>query len=83
MGKQVAVGTVATATVNTGGRLMSKISKHPVLVFGLGVVAGYFIYKYRKEIIAGTTKAVDAGRDFVLNQKENLEDIVAESKEES
>jgi hypothetical protein len=24
---------------------------------------------------------VDAGKDFVLQQKENLEDIVAESKE--
>lgn len=83
MGKQIAAGSVASATVSTGGKLMSKISKHPVLVFGLGVVAGYFVYKYRKEIISSTTKAVDAGRDFVLNQKENLEDIVAESKEEN
>ncbi len=82
MGKQVAMGTVATATVNTGGKLMSKVSKHPVLVFGLGVVAGYMIFKYRKEIISSTTKAVDAGKDFVLNQKENLEDIVAEAKDE-
>ncbi len=82
MGKQIAAGTMASATVNTGGKLMSKISKHPVLVFGLGVVAGYFIYKYRKEIISSTTRAMDAGKDFVLNQKENLEDIVAESKEE-
>ncbi len=82
MGKQVAMGTVATATVNTGGKLMSKVSKHPVLVFGLGVVAGYMIFKYRKEIISNTTKAVDAGKDFVLNQKENLEDIVAEAKDE-
>ncbi|WP_305906424.1 hypothetical protein Q9L42_001295 [Methylomarinum sp. Ch1-1] len=83
MGKQVAIGSVASATANTGGKLMSKIAKHPVLVFGLGVVAGYFVYKYRKEIISSTNKAVDAGKDFVLNQKENLEDIVAESKEES
>ncbi len=83
MGKQVAAGTLATATVNTGGKLMSKITKHPVLVFGLGVVAGYMVYKYRKEIISSTNKAVDAGKDFVLNQKENLEDIVAESNEEN
>lgn len=82
MGKQVAIGSMATATVNTGGKLMSKVAKHPVLVFGLGVVAGYFIYKYRKEIVSSTTKAVDAGKDFVLNQKENLEDLVAETKEE-
>ncbi len=67
--------------VHTGSKLMKNIAKHPVLVFGLGAVAGYLIYKYRKEIISSTTKAVDVGKDFVLQQKENLEDIVAESKE--
>jgi len=60
---------------------MSKVVKHPALVFGLGIVAGYFVYKYRKEIISSATKTIDAGKDFVLQQKENLEDIVAEAKE--
>jgi len=82
MGKQVMAGTLATATVSTGGKLMSKASKHPLLVFGLGMVAGFFVYKYRKDIIAGATKTIDASKDFVLHQKENLEDIVAEAKEE-
>ncbi|QPK63235.1 hypothetical protein IVG45_20910 [Methylomonas sp. LL1] len=82
MGKQVMAGTLATATVNTGGKLMSKVTKHPLLVFGLGMVAGYFVYKYRKDIIAGATKTIDAGKDFVLHQKENLEDLVAEAKED-
>lgn len=81
MAKQVMAGTLATATVNTGGKLMSKATKHPLLVFGMGMVAGYFVYKYRKEIIARATKTIDAGKDFVLHQKENLEDIVAEAKE--
>jgi uncharacterized membrane protein len=82
MGKQVMAGTLATATVSTGGKLMSKATKHPLLVFGLGMVAGFFVYKYRKDIIASATKTIDAGKDFVLHQKENLEDIVAEAKEE-
>ena len=30
---------------------MSSVAKHPVLVFGLGLVGGYLIYKYRKEIV--------------------------------
>jgi len=60
---------------------MKNIAKHPVLVFGLGILAGYVVYKYRKEIISSTTKVVDAGKDFVLQQKENLEDLVAETKE--
>lgn len=81
MSKEIFKGSVATATVQTGGKLISKAAKHPILVFSLGVVAGYLVYKYRKEIISSTTRAVDAGKDFMLQQKENLEDIVAESKE--
>jgi len=83
IGKQIAKGSLASATVHTGGKIMSKVVKHPILVFGLGVVSGILIYKYRKEIISGTTKLVDSGKDFVLQQKENLEDLVEETKEES
>jgi len=83
MGKQIMKGSMASASVKTGGKLMSKLAKHPVLVFGLGVAAGYVVYKYRKEIVSSVGKATDAGKDFVLQQKENLEDIVAETKEES
>ncbi|MEY3289836.1 MAG: hypothetical protein RLZZ419_2078 [Pseudomonadota bacterium] len=79
--KEVVKGSIVSSTVHTGSRLMSNVAKHPVLVFGLGLVAGYLIYKYRKEIVSSATQAVDAGKDFVLQQKENLEDIVAESKE--
>ncbi len=81
MGKQIVKGTVASAAVRKGGKLMSTVTKHPVLVFGLGAIAGVLIYKYRKEIISGATKVVDSGKDFILQQKENLEDIVAETKE--
>ena len=83
MVKQVMAGSVATVTVKSGEKLMSKLVKHPVLVFGLGMVAGYTVYKYRKEIILSVNKATDASKDFVLQQKENLEDIVAETQEES
>lgn len=83
MGKQIVKGSMASATVQSGGKLMSKLTKHPVLIFGLGVVAGYVVYKYRKEIISNVEKATDASKDFVLQQKENLEDIVSETKEES
>ena len=79
--KEVVKGSIVSSTVHTGSRLMSNVAKHPVLVFGLGLLAGYVVYKYRKEIVSSTTKVVDAGKDFVLQQKENLEDLVAETKE--
>ncbi|WP_026223542.1 hypothetical protein [Methylosarcina fibrata] len=82
MSKQAVKGAVTSAAVMKGGKWVSKLTKHPALVFGLGVVAGVLVYKYRKEIIAGATKVVDTGKDFVLQQKENLEDMVAETKEE-
>jgi hypothetical protein len=79
---EIIKGSMTSATVHGGRRLMSNIAKHPVLVFGLGIAAGYMVYKYRKEIISSTTKVVDASKDFVLQQKENLEDIIAETKEQ-
>jgi hypothetical protein len=82
MGKQIMKGSMASATVKSGGKLMSKLVKHPLLIFGLGVAAGYVVYKYRKEIVSSVGKATDASKDFVLQQKENLEDIVAETKED-
>ncbi len=82
MGKQIMKGSMASASVKSGGKVMSKLARHPVLVFGLGLAAGYVIYKYRKEIVSSVGKATDASKDFVLQQKENLEDIVAETKEE-
>lgn len=79
---QILKGTIMSTTLGLGGNIMSKLVKNPIVVFGAGVVAGYFVYKYRKEIISRTSKAVESGKDFVLQQKENLEDIVAEAKED-
>ncbi len=74
-------GAAMSAGAHTGKKLMQKISKHPLLLIGIGAVAGYFVHKYRKEIIASVSSATDRSKDFVLQQKENLEDIVAETKE--
>ncbi|MDD5036372.1 MAG: hypothetical protein PHE55_16630 [Methylococcaceae bacterium] len=60
---------------------MSILAKHPILTFGLGLTAGYFIHKYRKEIIEAATDAGEKGKEFVVQQKESLADILAESKE--
>lgn len=75
-------GAVMSAGAQTGKTIMSKITKHPLLLIGIGMVAGYYAHKYRKEIISSVTSVGDKGKDFVLQQKENLEDMVAESKED-
>lgn len=41
---EIAKGAMVGAIVQTGGKLMSKITNHPAIVFGLGVVTGCFIY---------------------------------------
>ncbi|SCN47765.1 hypothetical protein BAZMOX_05068_3 [methanotrophic endosymbiont of Bathymodiolus azoricus (Menez Gwen)] len=46
------------------------------------MVAGYYAHKHRKDIIGSVNSATGKGKDFVLQQKENLEDLVAESKED-
>jgi hypothetical protein len=56
---------------------MSLLSRHPLLVFGLGVAAGFYAHKYRKEIIESVTVLSEKGQDFIKHQAENLEDIVA------
>jgi hypothetical protein len=76
-----AAGAAAVANTQAGKGFMSILARHPLLVFGLGVAAGYYAHKYRKEIIDSATRASEKGKDFVLNQKENLEDLVAECKE--
>jgi len=60
---------------------MSLLARHPVITFSLGLAAGYFIHKYRKEIIEAAGEAGEKGRDFVLRQKENLADVIAETQE--
>ena len=65
-----------------GGGLVRRLSRHPLLMFGLGVAAGILVYKYRKEIIAAAVSVGEKGKDAVLQAKESLEDIVAETREE-
>lgn len=65
-----------------GGGLVRRLSRNPLLMFGLGVAAGILVYKYRKEIIAAAVSVGEKGKDAVLQAKESLEDIVAETREE-
>ena len=60
---------------------MSILTKHPLVTFTLGFAAGFVIHKYRKEIIEAGTAAAERSREFVLQQKESLGDILAETRD--
>jgi len=60
---------------------MSILSRHPLVLFGVGVAVGYLVHKYRKEIIETASRAGEKGKDFVLQQRESLEEILAGQKE--
>ena len=50
-----AKGVAKAGIIATGARLGTRIvhtaAKYPVLVFGIGVVAGYYLYKNRHQVI--------------------------------
>lgn len=72
---------MAATTPKHTHRHMSILARHPLITFGLGLAAGYAIHKYRKEIIAAANSAAEKSKDFVLEQRENLADILAETQE--
>ena len=76
-----ATGAIATASTPASRSFVGRILKHPLVLFGLGVAVGYTVHKYRKEIIESANRAAEKSKDFVLQQRENLEDIVAEGQD--
>ena len=67
------------------GLLGGALLRNPLTLLAVGaaggVVAGFLLFKYQKEIIDGLSKASGMGRDFALHQKENLADLMAEAEE--
>ena len=55
--KGAAAGTAIAVSSKAGEGFLSKLARHPGVVFGLGIAAGFMIYKYRKAIIGTTAQA--------------------------
>ncbi|MGZ4970163.1 MAG: hypothetical protein ACXV8O_17560 [Methylobacter sp.] len=79
--KGVATALAAATIIETGKGVMKTLAKQPLVLFGLGIAAGFLTHKYRKEIILITSKTADQGKDFVLKQTENIKDLIAECQE--
>jgi len=76
--KSVATAVVATVIVETGLSLSKTLTKQPIILFGLGIMAGYFTHKYRKEIIAISSHTAEQGKDFIVQQQKHLSEMLAE-----
>ena len=53
----IATGAVASAGSSAGKSVIGKFFTHPLVLFGLGVAAGYYIHKYRKSILSTSDEA--------------------------
>ncbi|MGE5478161.1 MAG: hypothetical protein ACM3Q1_16015 [Bacteroidales bacterium] len=81
-GTQLAKGAMVMGVGYVAGRsVLGRLFGNPLVIFAAGVAAGYYGYKYRKEIAAAVAKGTDLGKDMVLNARENLADLVEETRE--
>jgi len=87
MAKPLATGTMMAGAGFAAGKglLGGALLRNPLTLLAVGaaggVVAGFLLFKYQKEIVDGLSKASGMGRDFALQQKENLADLMAEAEE--
>jgi len=55
---------------------MNFSSKHPWLVFGAGLLIGFYAHKHRKEIMEISREATHKGKNFAKRQSENLSELI-------
>lgn len=79
--KGVFMGFIISGVTHASKSLTRALIRHPLTLFSTGMVAGFVAHKYRKEIIAIGTQTARESKNFVLRQKENLLDLVAESQD--
>lgn len=77
----LAKGAMMATTGYVVTRSLGGVFRNPWVALAVGVVAGYMLHKYEKEIVAAVAKTTGMGKDFVLQQKETLADMVEEAKE--
>jgi hypothetical protein len=87
MSTPLAKGAMMAASGFAAGRSLLGFSllRNPLTLLAAGVAggiaAGFLLHKYEKEIIEGLSKVTGMGKDFALQQQENLNDLMAEAQE--
>ena len=86
MNHPVAKGAMIAATGYTAGRaLLPGVLRNPLLLLvgGVagGIAVGYLLHKHEKDVIRLVSKAIGMGKDFAAQQRENLDDLIAEAQQ--
>ena len=87
MSHPVAKGAMVAATGYAATRALvgQGLLRNPLLLLagGIagGIAVGYLLHKHEKEVVLAISKAIGMGKDFVMQQRENLDDLVAEAQE--
>ncbi len=79
--KGVFMGIVISGVTHASKSITGTLVRHPLALFATGVLSGYLTHKYRREIIVVGSRTAAESRNFLLRQRENLLDLVAESRE--
>ena len=56
---------VLTAGTQIGAALILRMGKHPLILFGMGVTAGIYTYKNRKEILQEAHHLTNQGKKLI------------------
>ena len=87
MSHPVAKGAMVAATGYAATRALvgQGLLRNPLLLLagGIagGIAVGYLLHKHEKEVVLAISKTIGMGKDFVMQQRENLDDLMAEAKE--
>lgn len=71
---------LAAGSYAAGKGLLGGLLRNPLVFVAAGLAAGYLLHKYEKEIVQAVAQATGMGRDLMLHQKENLDDLIAETQ---
>ena len=83
MSSPVAKGAMVAATGYVAGRslLGGALLRNPWVMLATGIAVGYYLHKHQDQIALSLSKASELGKDFLLQQKESLADLIEETRE--
>jgi hypothetical protein len=81
--KGVTTAVVASTIIHTGKSILNTLTRQPLVIFSLGIAAGYLAHKNRKQIILISTKTAELSKDFIIRQKGNIKNLFAEAQEDT